>query len=349
MSRITSRDSTSKPRRTPLTVWELPKLLKSVHQYRQSTPKYCRERPHYKAILAFVHRNRMAVASQIQRRFAKYLPSDRTARRHLAEMEALGFLGVAETNNVSPLWPKVYFVTRRGLARLRDALQQQGQAWTETLTDRRRSEGASAQHVLHEVLTTEFLLLTWEAAQISDDLEILTTQRRSLIKHHSFKVVTGGRATRLQPDAMFLYRRKDQGMMACFVEMDLDSMSLKQMAGKFRRYQAWGQSAEGASYLKELYTRHGARTPLANFRILVVVSSRGQKAEERRRSRLMKLAGALPATVGNRIWFSTASTVNCSKDRRSLLSELNWTSLRNGSGGDQNQVRNVGDIATVPS
>ncbi len=108
----------------------------------------------------------MAVSSQIQRRFAKYLPSDRTTRRHLAEMESLGFLGGVETNNVSPLFPKVYFVTSRGLARLRQAFHDQGQGWSETAHDRRRSDGVSAQHVLHEILTTELLLQTWDPSRL---------------------------------------------------------------------------------------------------------------------------------------------------------------------------------------
>jgi hypothetical protein len=85
--------------------------------------------------------------------------SHNTTRRHLAEMESMGDLAVAETNNTSPLWPKVYFVTRRGLTRLKLALQEKGQQWTESLKDRRRSEGQSAQHALHELFITEFLLI----------------------------------------------------------------------------------------------------------------------------------------------------------------------------------------------
>jgi hypothetical protein len=30
-------------------------------------------------------------------------------------MQSLGWLEIAEAINASPLWPKVYFVTRRGL------------------------------------------------------------------------------------------------------------------------------------------------------------------------------------------------------------------------------------------
>lgn len=315
-----------KRRATPLSVWELSKLLKPMHRYKRPTSKTCRERPHFRAILAFVYRNRFAVAAQIQRRFPQFLRSDRTARRHLADLEALGFLGVVETCSVSPLWPKVYFVTRRGLARLRQALHDKGKEWTESIQDRRRSQGSSAQHVLHEILTTEFLLSAWEASQACDELEILTTQRRSLLRHKSFTVTIGGRLTRLQPDGMLLYRQERKGIMANFVEMDLGTMSLKQMAAKFRRYQVWAESSASNTYLNSLYERHAATVPEANFRILIVVGSRDQKTEERRLSRLVKLIGSVPKITRNRIWLSTVWSLKSMTDTHRLFSESAWCS-----------------------
>ena len=98
--------------RQPLTPWELPSLLTSVHTYRRSRRKAGRERKHFPAILGFVYRNRFAVASQIQRRFSDVLRSDRTARRHLEELESLGYLAAAPARGVSPLFPKVYYVDR---------------------------------------------------------------------------------------------------------------------------------------------------------------------------------------------------------------------------------------------
>ena len=82
MNQEKERTKTRKRRATPLSVWELPKLLAPVHRYRKARQQARQERPHFKAILAFVHRNRFAVAGQIQRRFPQYLRSDRTARRH---------------------------------------------------------------------------------------------------------------------------------------------------------------------------------------------------------------------------------------------------------------------------
>ncbi len=317
--------------RQPLSVWELPKLLRSVHHHRKSSTKVCRERPHFRAILAYVHRNRFAVANQIQRRFSKYLKSDRTTRRHLAEMESLGYLSVVDSNNTSPLWPKVYFVTGRGVTRLRKALHDQGQEWTEATHDRRRPVGYSAQHVLHELFITEFLLQTWETAEARDDLEILTMQRRSLAKHDAFKVTVAGRRTRLQPDGMFLYRHQSKGMMYCFVEVDLDTMSPRQIAAKFRRYQMWAESSAGASYLKSIYARHGARNPTAAFRILMVIGSRDRKAEDRRLGRIIDLAAEFPGVVRDRLWFTTVSRCENTFVTGPLLAGRIWNRWRNSS------------------
>src|SRR6185295_15846115 len=96
--------------------------------------------------------------SQVQRRFAKWLPSDRTARRHLAEMEGLGYLCVAPTRSTSPLWPKVYFVTARGFRKLRRELTAKESSATLARRDTTLRRGYSPDHVLHEGLTTEFLL-----------------------------------------------------------------------------------------------------------------------------------------------------------------------------------------------
>lgn len=310
--------------RRSLSVWELPKLLRSVHQYRKSMNKKYRERPHYRAILAFVHRNRFAVASQIRRRFSMYLKSDRTVRRHLAEMESLGYLSTVDTNNTSPLWPKVYFVTSRGVSRLKKALKDQGKEWSETAYDRKRCNGYSAQHVLHELFVTEFLLQAWESADARTDLEILTTQRRSLAKHDSFAVTVAGRRTRLQPDGMFLFRQESKGMMCCFVEVDLDTMSPRQITAKFRRYAAWAESSGGATYIKSLYRRHGANNPTTAFRILMVLGSQNERAEDRRLSRIMKIASACPKPIRDRIWLTTTSRCNAVSSSNALMRAEMW-------------------------
>jgi hypothetical protein len=137
MSDTGTGDVKKSKRRQPLSVWELPKLLQSVHSHRKGNIDSPKERPHFPGILAFVYRNRFAIASQIQRRFSQYIRSDRTARRHLAAMQDLGYLDLASTNNTSPLWPKVYFVTKRGLKRLKEAYAERGQTWKPYIAGRK--------------------------------------------------------------------------------------------------------------------------------------------------------------------------------------------------------------------
>ena len=79
----------------------------------------------------------------------------------------------------------------------------------------------------HTLFITEFLLNGWAATQTCKEFEILTMQRRSLAMHDAFKVVVAGRHTRLQPDAMLLYRQQGKGMMCCFVEVDNPSSSFR--------------------------------------------------------------------------------------------------------------------------
>ncbi len=111
-------------------------LVDAIHECRRSTKRCKKERAHFTAILAFVYRNRFAVASQVQRPFSKIRRSGRTARRHLEELVALRFLAVAPARCVGPLFPKVYYVTGRGVRRLKKSLSKQGNPWQPSPIDR---------------------------------------------------------------------------------------------------------------------------------------------------------------------------------------------------------------------
>lgn len=309
MSSIAVEDSIVQHRH-PLTPWELPSLLTSVHAYRKQHKKPKKERQHFPAILSFVYRNRFAVASQIQRRFCDNLRSDRTARRHLEEMESLQYLTVAPTRGVSPLFPKVYYVTGRGVKKLRESLSSQGKPWKVSLVDRRgrsSQEGYSADRIIHEILTTEFLLAVWQTIHGRTDLELLTIQRRSLAKHPSFQVTVGNRRSRLVPDAMLLFRHASGGMACCFVEMDNGTMNRKQIRAKYNRYAAWAASAVGKEYLIGLYHRHGATDPRPTFRLLIVARSRTGTDDQGRLRELRAPVAKLPSLLQDRLWFTTVA------------------------------------------
>lgn len=296
--------------RKPLTPWELSSLLTPLHNYRRSKKKHKpnRERAHFPAILGFVYRNRFAVASQIQRRFSNVLRSDRTARRHLEEMESLGYLDVAPARGVSPLFPKVYYVTGRGVKKLQESYAAQGKSWQPFRVDRRgrhSQEGYSADHILHEILITEFLLAVWQTVQRKPDLELLTIQRRSLAKHSAFRLAAGKHHSRLIPDAMFLFRQTGGGMACCFLEMDNGTMNQKQITRKFQRYAAWANSSVGKQYLIDLYRQHNAENPRPVFRLLMVASDRTGKSGYRRLRELCGSVDKLSEKIQDQLWFTT--------------------------------------------
>jgi len=309
--------------RRPLTPWELPALLTPMHAYRRSKKRCGAERPHFPAILGFVYRNRFAVSSQIQRRFATVLKSDRTARRHLEELETLGYLGVAPTRGVGPLFPKVYFVTGRGVRRLRESLAAQGKRWQPGQVDRRgrhRLEGFSAEHILHEILITEFLLEVIRTVDGRPDLELLTIQRRSLARHPAFRVGSG----RLVPDALFLFRNRSGGMACGLLEMDTGTMNSKQIVAKYSRYEAWARSLAGQQYLVDLYRRHGAAAPRPAFRILFVVKDRSDARDDRRLAEVWSASRAADQSLRNRLWFTTVSRLLAHQDTPLPLAARIW-------------------------
>ncbi len=294
--------------RRSLTPWELPSLLAPVHTYRRSHKKVGKERAHFAAILAFVHRNRLAVSSQVQRRFKNVLRSDRTTRRHLEELQSLGYLGVAPGRGVGPLFPKVYYVTGRGVRRLKETLSKRGKPWQESRIDRRSrdsQEGYAADRIIHEILITEFLVAVWQTIEGRADLELLSVQRRSSAKHPAFRLAIANRPTRLVPDAMFLFRQKGAGMRCCFLELDNGTMNTKQIRAKYARYAAWSQSAAGQQYLIDLYRRHGAKEPRPTFRLLVVARSRTGERDENRLCELQKPIAELPMPMKGRVRLTT--------------------------------------------
>lgn len=312
----------SSRRRRPLSIWELPEqLLTSVHRFRRRVRRKGRERRHYAAILAFVYRNRFVTASQVQRRFSQFLKSDRTARRHLAEMqESLGYLNLVPTP--SPLWPKVYAISGRGMNKLRQSLAKQGKA-TEShtaISERRRQY--SMQHVVHELFVTEFMLSVWEAAQNSAIIELLNVQRRSLVKHPAFQLPAS--RGRLIPDGMFLVRSRAAGMICTFLEIDTGSMNPRQMEEKFRAYADWSDSANGRDFLVDLYRRHGAANPRPTFRIAVACGGRVGVNVQSRMQALLKSGQKLSSVTRNRLWFTTTSELSCEPKRENLFAVPIW-------------------------
>jgi hypothetical protein len=274
-----------------------------------------------------VYRNRFAVASQIKRRFCTILRSDRTTRRHMEELESLGHVAVVPGRGVGPLFPKVYYVTGRGVRKLRNALAKQEKAWQPSRVDRRSRdahEGYVAARIIHEILITEFMLTVWQTIDGRSDLKLLTVQRRSLAKHAAFRLVIGRRQTRLVPDAMFLFRQREGGMRCCFLELDNGTMNRKQIKTKYARYEAWARSKHGQQYLIDLYRRHGAKEPRPAFRLLIVARSRSGNDDRRRMAELSAPVPELSPTMRHRVWLTTVADLRRSEAEAAQLEAPIW-------------------------
>jgi hypothetical protein len=308
--------------RHPLTPWELPRLLTPMHQHkRQAMRKEAVERPHYNQILSFVYRNRFAVANQIQRRFAATLRSDRTTRRHLEELESLGYLSTAPARGVSPLFPKIFYVTGRGARRLAVEYAAKEGTWKPSRVDRagrHTAEGYSAEHLIHEVFITEFLLGVWKTGQHREDLEVLTIQRRSITKHSAFRIDA---KSRLTPDALFIFRQHG-GLMVGLVELDTGTMNRKQLGRKFHRYEAWSQLPTGRQYLIDLYRRYGAKEPRPTFRLYIVAQDRTRADDRRRLEAIAKTVHVAAPALAGRVWLTTVADLQAHYNEAILAAAL---------------------------
>ena len=80
----------------------------------------------------------------------------------LEEMESLGYLNIVPTRNTSPLFPKVYYVTGKGVRKLRDAYAAQGKTWEASRIDRKG------------VLNSRSCRLAWPCRKRSGNSKMLT-------------------------------------------------------------------------------------------------------------------------------------------------------------------------------
>jgi hypothetical protein len=216
----------------------------------------------------------------------------------------------------------VYYVTGRGVRRLKKAYAQQGSSWREGRVDRQgrsAQEGYGSDRLIHEILTTEFLLALWQTIQSRQDLKLLSVQRRSLAKHPAFAVMIGGKLSRLIPDALFVFSQQDQGMCCCFLELDNGTMNAKQIRRKFLRYENWTRSQQGQRYLSGLYQQHGAKDPRPAFRLLMVARSRTGQADDSRLAELLATAERSPSMICDRLWLTTVAAL---RERQQDVSPL---------------------------
>jgi len=236
--------------------------------------------------------------------------------------ESLGYLDLVPTP--SPLWPKVYSVSWRGMRKLAHAFQKKQPSWKPPINDRQRI-GFSIHHVYHELACTEFLLRVHEAAKTTG-IELLEMQRRSLVKNEAFRL-PGRSGSRLVPDGMFVLRMS-QGMICTFLEIDTGSMSTKAVAEKLRRYAQWGETERGRDFVVDTYRKHGAASPQARFRVAIICGGDSQAESQRRLNALMETVHDFPMEFRSAIWIITTAAI---RDADCLIMGKVWLHLRDRS------------------
>ena len=79
---------------------------------------------------------------------------------------------------------------------------------------------------------------------------------------------------------------------------------------KLKTYHYWTTSAEGSSYLLNLYRSLEVPDPKTNYRLLVITRRRGSTGSDQRRlADLILPALDLPDAMRSRLWFTTVDTI----------------------------------------
>lgn len=236
-------------------------------------------------LLEFFAEHRIALASQVQRRFADVLPLDRTARLHLQTLVANGDLSVLRQHGLGQ--PNVYQVTKQGLRR--------GEAVTNDGSPRRRRPTGS--HLIHELLITEVATAVVAATRNRPDVSIPWELRFGLCKVAVFRG--------LVPDYAFLIAHQ-RGLIACLAEISSGEESPTRLGQKLERYADWAASPEASQFLIDLYRRHGAHSPRPRFRLLVIAQNRRTGNDEVRLRQVLRECAGLERSMVARVWVTTA-------------------------------------------
>lgn len=317
MNRPTAR-ATVRQKKTPdagprlATAWELADLLQPLPAVARPPRKYRpKELTHFAAVVEFVYQNRFAVRSQVQRRFPKWIRSERTAQYQLARLAELGYLDTASARSTSPNFPFVYFATGKGVTLLREAWAELGIRKVISTREEHRERSRAIDTLMHELMLTEFGLSLHLTAGSRDDLKILTTERRyyraeSVLEYTS----PHGRTRQVKPDAGFLVKVErpdsDPAFQLFLTEMDRGGMSLERIRQKYELYDGWANSPAGQSYLTGLYSRFGAKNPQPGFRLLVIAHDGVNPGKDYRRLHdLFAQSLELPISMRDRMWFTT--------------------------------------------
>lgn len=306
-------------RRRLRTGWELPKLVRPLPVRRKRERRRKRRLPRYAAaIVEYVYQCRFVVASQVLRRFPRWIRAARTVQQQLAALVDAGHLATAPVRSTSPNFPFVYYTTRRGVRLVNETYARLGSARRYPPGEGCKRHGLALQGILHEVLTSEFELAVRRTVEARADLKLLQTERRYFRRERRLRYSDLGKTQSVVPDAGFLLAQEEgrdetshnisRRGMQYFVEFDAGSMPAPRFGEKLRRYGRWADSDAGQRHLHDIYGQFGLRVPQAGFRLLVVVHDKLHAGgDEKRLAELFTQGLTLPAAMRDRLWFATAA------------------------------------------
>lgn len=329
LNRVTALRTTREGSR-PRTAWDLPALAHRPLPIRhRPTQRHGRMLPHYPAVVEFVYQNRYVTAVQVQRRFATWLRSPRTAQYQLASLVQAGYLGTAPVRAVGPNFPFVFRATQQGINLVRDAYARLGIDWTGTKTEEGRQSGAGNESVLHELLLSEVVISLETTIQSRPDLASLFIERRYFRSDRVLSYFDRGRTRRVVPDAGFLVRIADGPAILSFLEFDNGTMAPARIAEKYRHYDRWAQSDAGQRYLADLFRRYSATAQRPNFRLVVIPHANKPAAtDDGRLLNTLQAALDLPASMRDRIWLTTVEALRRHQDDAAPWQAPVWLRVR---------------------
>ncbi len=326
--------STATPGKSrPVTAWHLPDLIRPLPVRKQPCQRRPKLLPHYAAVTEYVYNSRFAIASQIQRRFAAYMRTERTAQYQLASMVQLGYLRTASVRSTSPNFPYVYHATSRGVRLIRDSYRALGKTWHGAASEASRLHGIALPSILHELLLTEFDLAVGEGVERRPGLQRLFVERRYFQQDKQLRFEHEGRRHSIIPDSGFLVRfsethsPKASRLLLHFTELDNGTMSLSRIREKLENYESWSRSASGTEYLQRLGHRYGAKAA-PNFRLLLIARGNTTAADGGRLVDSLMQALELSSAMRNRIWLTTVEALSRHECPRDMASAPIWQRLR---------------------
>jgi len=329
-----ARSATAREERSgQVSGWDLPQLVRPLGLQRaRQRPDRRPLRPIHLAVLEFIWEQRFATGSQVMRRFARHLRTQRTTQRHLARLVSQGHLAVCPVRSTAPHFPHVFQPTGRGLRLLRETWEQYGIERPAFAAEERKQRGRGLNSILHELLLTEFAVGLHQSVGGRGDLEILERERRFYRRDRKLRYEAHGRPGTIIPDAGFLLAHRqgsERHLLWHLVELDNGTMSVKRIREKLQRYQRWSASLEGKQYCTEVYSRHGQPERKPNFRLLIIAhDSRAAGDDRARLATMLSEAARLSAAMRRRIWLTNAAQLRERQNRRRPLAAPLWLRVR---------------------